>query len=89
MPVNFKNPDFRMSGKTAEQDYYTDENGEITDDPARQRFLLIRAGQEMTTDVAEKVGKVAQGADAEDGEKSAEAPANKARKSAKADKGAK
>ena len=79
MPVNFKNPDFKMSGKQADKDYYTDENGEVTDDPAKQRFLLVRAGQDMTTDVAEKIGGLnnEEGSSAEGEEKASAPKANK------------
>lgn len=51
-----------MSGGVADQDYFLDGNGELTTDENESAFLLIRKGQDVPNDVAEKygIGKVAQ-----------------------------
>lgn len=50
-----------MSG-TADQDYFLDDNRELTTDESKAAILLIRKGQDVPKDVADKygIGKVAQ-----------------------------
>lgn len=65
---------------TADKDYFLDENRELTTDEGEAAYVLIRAGQEIPKEMADKygIGKVAQPAEAK---AKAEAPAtNKAEK---------
>jgi len=50
---------------TADKDYFLDAEGNVTTDEEKAATLLIREGQDMSVEVAEKIGKVAQPEDAE------------------------
>lgn len=63
----------------ADKDYDLDENGKLTTDPAKAAFHLIRKGQEVPFDVAEKYG-IGKKAPAKDSEVKAAVPTeNKAK----------
>lgn len=71
-----------MTDKVADKDYFLDEEGNVTDNEEKAATLLVRAGQEMSKEVADKVGampdKVAQDeADKVPGESIAEEKAAK------------
>ena len=46
----------------ADKDYFLDENRELTDDEEKAAFVLIRKGQDIPKEIADKygIGKVAQ-----------------------------
>ncbi len=46
----------------ADKDYFLDEHRQLTDDEAKAAFVLIRKGQEVPKEMADKygIGKVAQ-----------------------------
>lgn len=72
----------------ADKDYFLDANRNLTDSEEERAFVLIRAGQEIPKEMADKygIGKVAQEAGAADDEetvKAAKPAANKAVKPAK------
>ena len=86
-----------MSGQTADQDYFLDDKRELTTDEGKAALLLIRKGQEVPQEMADKygIGKVAQKDEAtadtvtdDESEKAAEPSANKAKSPGK-NKGAK
>ena len=75
----------------ADKDHFLDASRELTDDPEKAAFLLIREGQEIPKEMADKygIGKVAQEGEqaaAEDSsestvtEKAAKPSANKSKK---------
>lgn len=80
----------KLAGATsgvADQDYFLDANRELTTDPDQAAFLLIREGQDVPKEMADKygIGKVAQTdekAAAEEPvlEKAAKPSANKSKK---------
>lgn len=84
-----------MSDKVADKDYFLDEEGNVTDDESKAATLLIRAGQEMSQEVADKVGsqpddgKVAQEGEAEDAEAKAAKPASNKKAAPSSNKGVK
>jgi hypothetical protein len=76
----------------ADKDYFLNDKGELAQSDEDAATLLVREGQEVPQDMADKygIGKVAQSGEEADGSvKAATAPENKAKSTAKADKGAK
>lgn len=76
---------------TADKDYFLNKNGELAEGEADAATLLIRKGQEIPKDMADKygIGKVAQDeGEADESVKAAEPKSNKAKSPAK-NKGAK
>lgn len=61
MPIVINNPSGATSG-TASEDYFLDDEGNLTTDEAAAATLLIRKGQEVPKEMADKygIGKVAQ-----------------------------
>lgn len=57
-----------MNDRVADKDYFLDEQGNLTDDDQKAATVLIRKGQEIPADMAEKYdfGKVAQDEEAAD-----------------------
>lgn len=68
----------------ADKDYFLDADRQLTDDEEKSAFLLIRQGQEISKEVADKygIGKVAQTEEAEITveEKAVKPSANKSKK---------
>lgn len=72
-----------MMGQIAAEDHWLDADGNVTTDSEQAATLLIRKGQEMSKEVAEMIGKVAQ-PESEEGEgKEAKSEAPTANKSEK------
>lgn len=66
---------------TADKDYFLDENRELTTDEEKAAFLLIRKGQDVPKEMADKygIGKVAQ-PDEEAGGETVKKPARTSKK---------
>ena len=78
----------------ADKDYFLNANGELAENEEDAATLLVRAGQEVSKDMADKygIGKVAQGetdGGAPDAKAAESATSNKAAKSPATNKGAK
>lgn len=76
---------------TADQDYFLDDEGKLTTDQEKAATLLIRKGQDVPKEMAEKYfsdGDNAEAASADEGEKASSPKSNKAA-SPKGNKGAK
>lgn len=67
-----------MAG-TADKDYFLDLDGKVTTDEAKAHQLLIRKGQEIPKEMADRydIGGSKKSAPAEDGEKAAKPATNK------------
>lgn len=86
MPINFEPYKEVKTVGTADQDYFLDVEGNVTTDEETAHQLLIRAGQDIPKEMADRygVGKVAQPEAAAEKtvKKSAKATENKAEKAA-------
>lgn len=86
MPIEMKKSSGIVVG-TADQDYFLDANRELTTDEEKAAFLLIREGQNVPKEMADKygIGKVAQPdekAESKPVKKAAKSSENKAEKPA-------
>lgn len=79
-----------MTEQFADQDYYLDNEGNVTADTETAATLLVRKGQELSREVADQIGKgkPAKAVSDDEGEKASSPKSNKA-ESPKQNKGAK
>lgn len=88
MPINWNRPSEVKTVGNADKDYFLDVEGNVTTDEETAHQLLIRKGQDIPKDMADKygIGKVAQDEETEEAakpaKKSAKSSENKAEKSA-------
>jgi hypothetical protein len=66
----------------ADRDYFLDDAGNMTADEEKAAFVLIRAGQDIPKEMADKygIGKSAKTASEDEGEKASSPDSNKAAK---------